>query len=419
VSVSGVSITRTTGTAANTAAGGSGNASKAYVDARISLDPLTATNPLNTNHTVTVHVEVNPGTGWVDAAAGDVSWTLTDAGSTAVFDAALSTCDNDQPDPGDNLNNDGECTIVFSSATPGTTTVNASVDVVVGGVAITRTTGTAANTAAGGTGNATKTWVGGGATLLIIDEDSIDNGIRFNAKGGKIVPNGPNFFTPKEVNDDKPSHTQRDVLRYFAENVGQTLTLPTITLLTGQTGDEGWFAPTCIPQKWISGTSNTCLPAGASRDTAIDNYFGLNGPGAIPPQSRLDKIPAVMPLRARGLVSLTGKTICAVVYDSDISINYPKSTWPFTEGNLKGETLGIVAFDVVEVRRQDQFSSSTLPEVQITIRNASVCGTWSLFNAPVPRSSSVPNDIDPLNLAGLGSNGYRQFLTLPGEPLFF
>lgn len=137
-----------------------------------------------------------------------------------------------------------------------------------------------------------------------------------------------------------------------------------------------------------------------------------------PAQSRLDKIPAVMPLRARGLVSLEGHTVCAVVYDSDISVNYNRSTFPFTDANLQGETLGIVAFRVDEVRRLRNFSSSTLPEVQLTILDTGVCGARSLFDAPVPRSSSVPNDIDPANLAGLGSNGYRQFLTLPGEPLF-
>jgi predicted xylose isomerase-like sugar epimerase len=125
-----------------------------------------------------------------------------------------------------------------------------------------------------------------------------------------------------------------------------------------------------------------------------------------------------MPLRARGLVSLIGKTICAVVYDSDISINYT-GKHPFTNANLQGETLGIVAFQVNEVRKLNGFSSSTLPEVQLTIRSASTCGTWTLFNAPVPRSSSVPNDIDPANLAGTGNNGYRQLLTYPEQPLFF
>ena len=53
-----------------------------------------------------------------------------------------------------------------------------------------------------------------------------------------------------------------------------------------------------------------------------------------------------MPLRALGLNSLVGKDVCAVVYDSDISINYDKTRSLGVNGNLQGETLGIVAFHV-------------------------------------------------------------------------
>jgi hypothetical protein len=255
----------------------------------------------------------------------------------------------------------------------------------------------------------TVTVVGEGATLLIIDEDSIDNGIHFHPAGGLITPDGPDFFTDLEVNDDRPGKTQRAILRYFDDHVGET-----ITVKTGQTGDEGWFAPTCIPAKWISGSSNTCLEDSA-RQTAIDKFWGKNGPSGIPSQSKLDKIPAVMPLRALGLNALVGKDICAVVYDSDISINYDRSTFPFTSGNLQGETLGIVAFTVTQTRTLDGFSSSTLPQVTLTINDASTCNPTELFNAPVPKSSSVPND----RIAPGSPTGYRQVMTFPTLPLFF
>jgi hypothetical protein len=245
-----------------------------------------------------------------------------------------------------------------------------------------------------------------GATLLIIDEDSIDDGIHYARGADRITPEGPLFFTPGEVNDDKPGVTQRDVLRFFGQNAGAQ-----ITLKTGQTGDEGWFAPACIPQKWISGGSNACL-TGTARDTAIDNYFGT---GAVRSQSRLDKIPAVMPLRALGLNSLVGHDVCAVVYDSDISINYDSTTFPYTSGNLQGETLGVVAFHVDETSTLDGFSSSTLPQVTLTINNAATCGAWELFNAPVPDSSSVPND----RIAPGSPTGYRALLTQALEPLFY
>ena len=390
VNVGGVVINRTT----NGTGGNSGNASKNWVDARISLSPLTATNPIGTNHTVLVDVDINPGTGFVAATEGDVSYTLTNSGgATAVENTALSTCDDGQPTLPDNLNASGQCTIVFNSPTAGTTTVNASVTVVVGGVTITRTTGTAANTAAGGTGDASKTWQAGGALFLIIDEDSIDNGIQFHASPTigqqNIFPNTPTQFSDLDVNDDKAAIGQRDVLRYWAQNPGRV-----IALRTGQTGDEGWFAPNCIPLKWVSGNSSTCADPFTQ---ALANFMA----GTVP-QSKLDKIPDVRPLRARGIEMLEGRTVCAVVYDSDISINYQRNGTIRQVGNLQGATLGIVAFTVLDngVNKMNQFSSSTLPEAQIRIESAAqFCGgPFELFGAPIPKSSSVPNDIDPHSL---------------------
>jgi hypothetical protein len=227
--------------------------------------------------------------------------------------------------------------------------------------------------------------------LLIIDEDGIDNGLNFNSYGGYITPEGPDFFSEWDVNDDMSSETQRYVLRYFENNIGDTL-----TLMTGQTGDEGWFAPNCIPAKWISSyyyDDNTCL-TDSEQQSAIQNYLGFNGMYDIPYQERLDKIPDVRPLRALGLNQLIGKVVIAVVYDSDISINYDHYTFLGVNGNLQGETLGIVAFRVNEVRTLEGFSSSTLPEIQITILDASMFGNSyiGLHNAPIPMSSSIPND---------------------------
>jgi CSLREA domain-containing protein len=248
-----------------------------------------------------------------------------------------------------------------------------------------------------------------GATLLIIDEDSIDNGIRYATESDLITPSGPKFFTDSEVNEDKPGKSQRDVLRYFAANAGKT-----VTVMTGQSGDEGWFAPNCIPRKWLSGSRNSCL-TGAERQTAIDNYFGANGSAAIPAQSRLDKTPAVMPLRALGLNALIGQDVCAVVYDSDVSINYDSNRVPYTSGNLQGETLGVVAFKVLKTTTLDGFSSSTLPQVTFEILDTAVCGNWVLLNAPVPASSSVPKD----RVAPGSPTGYRALRTMSDQDLFY
>lgn len=207
------------------------------------------------------------------------------------------------------------------------------------------------------------------AVLVAIDEESIDNG------------NAPNNFSETDVNDQLASLGQRQTLRYFRNNVGKV-----ITLYSGEVGDEGWHAIKTIPSSWIS--------AGPTGNGAR-NYLAA-GPGlgtGEGPEVLLDKIPNVTPLRARGLKMLTGKTILAVVYDGDVSINYGPLS-----GSLKGETLGLVALEVLNVQRRTDGSSGSLPK--ITVRIVSVddarAAALKLFsNAPVPRSSSEPFDINP------------------------
>ena len=46
----------------NTAAGGSGNASKLWVNANIQITPATATNPVGTNHVLTITINALGGT---------------------------------------------------------------------------------------------------------------------------------------------------------------------------------------------------------------------------------------------------------------------------------------------------------------------------------------------------------------------
>ncbi len=213
-----------------------------------------------------------------------------------------------------------------------------------------------------------------GGFLLVIDEDSIANG------------NPPNFFSDVEVNDDIANIGLRTQLPFFAANVGEI-----ITLHTGEVGDEGWFAPKTIPASWDA--------AGPTAD-GLSNFVGLPslppphdvGPGlgaGSDPEVLLDKIPDVTPLRATGLELLEGETVCAVVFDSDISINYDA-----LNGSLKGANIGTVAFDVLEVRALEGASSSSLPEVDIEILDAEeTCeGELELFtDAPELISSSEPD----------------------------
>ena len=211
--------------------------------------------------------------------------------------------------------------------------------------------------------------IGSQSLFLLIDEESIDNG------------NGPNNFSEADVNDQIAGIGQRQVLRYFKDNVGKT-----ITLYTGEVGDEGWHALKTIPPGWKT----------AGPTTNSTRNFLLAGPGLGGGNDRekyLDKIPNVTPLRATGLKMLIGQTVLAVVYDSDVAINYSP-----LNGSLKGDNLGVVAFDVLEVKRRTDGSSGSLPSVTIRIRDAAAvsAATLKLFsNAPVPGSSSEPHDINP------------------------
>jgi hypothetical protein len=211
-----------------------------------------------------------------------------------------------------------------------------------------------------------------GAVFLFIDEDSIDNG------------NEPNNFSEEDVNDQLATIGLRTQLKYFKDNVGKT-----ITLYTGEVGDEGWFSAKLIESSWKSAG-----PTG----NGLANYL-VPGPGlgaAIPDDDRevlLDQISNVVPLRATGLKMLEGKTIYAVVYDSDISINYSP-----INANLMGANLGIVAFDVLEVKKRTDGSDGSLPSVSIRIRNADEVGNMAMglfSNAPVPQSSGEPFDVTP------------------------
>jgi hypothetical protein len=217
------------------------------------------------------------------------------------------------------------------------------------------------------------TIVTGETVFLVIDEESIDNG------------NKPNNFSETDVNDQLARIGQRKVLSYFNNNPGKI-----ITIYTGDVGDEGWHALKTIPSSWI-----TAGPTGNGTRNFLAAGPGVGGGND--PEKHLDKIPDVTPLRATGLKMMVGKTILAVVYDSDVSVNYGPLA-----GSLKGDNLGIVAFDVLEVRKRTDGSSGSLPSVKIRIRNASEVSAASLklfSNAPVPRSSSEPFDINPPSTA--------------------
>lgn len=210
------------------------------------------------------------------------------------------------------------------------------------------------------------------AVLLVIDEESLDNG------------NPPNQFSETDVNDPLADIGLRTPLKYFAGNVGKT-----IELYTGDVGDEGWHALKTIPSAW---TTAGPLPLGTQNFFAAGPGLGTSN-GAGDREALLDKVPDVTPLRATGISMLSGQTVLAVVYDSDISTNYSP-----LQASLKGANLGVVAFDVLQVVARTDGSTSSLPRVTVRIRAVTEVAAlpFVLFaNAPSPQSSSVPMDVMP------------------------
>ena len=134
----------------------SGPAMKTFVDATIAIGP-SATNAVGANHTFTVTVKANDGSGSGPQPVSGVKPTVTLAsanGATAtnVTDTCAST----------GTNASGQCTVTFTSNSGGTVTGTASVTLSVGGVSLTRTT----NGQSGNSGPAVKTFVAGSLRWL-------------------------------------------------------------------------------------------------------------------------------------------------------------------------------------------------------------------------------------------------------------
>lgn len=209
------------------------------------------------------------------------------------------------------------------------------------------------------------------ATFLLLDADAIDT----DTPAIEALADMMGVDPASLVNDAIADKGVRAVLPI---PVGTVLALP-----TGQVGDEGWFAlkETSIPASWDA--------AGPTAD-GLQNYL-VPGPGlglGNDPEALLDMIQDVTPLRTAGLDLLPDTTVCALVYKSDISINYGP-----LEGNLQGANRGLIAFDVIAIGPPS--GSSFLPEMTVEIVDAAESCEEELTlleDAPAPISSSEPSE---------------------------
>ncbi len=130
----------------------SGDATKRYVDAFITLSPLEATNEVNTAHTVTVHVEADDGT---DAGFQPFAGAMPEVS----VDPLPSSIDSSDCAAGTDAS--GNCDVIINSAAAGTFTISATVEITVDGVDLTRATdGEGQNS-----GEATKVYVDAAITI--------------------------------------------------------------------------------------------------------------------------------------------------------------------------------------------------------------------------------------------------------------
>ena len=202
--------------------------------------------------------------------------------------------------------------------------------------------------------------LGAGATagaqvFLMIDEDSIDNGTK--------SIEGISFKTPKCgngkpsvcVNDDIANPAERRLLFTRGKNITpyQGLVLP-----TGQIGDEGLFMFT-RPDPQIS------LQNGATFTTP---EF-IDATGAARDENNLDKVWGVVPLWQTDIFALQGQTVCALVYDSDISVDIPAGF-----ASLKGATMGLTAFTVTAVKANPS-GGSYLPLITVNLLSSAAAQT--------------------------------------------
>ena len=146
--------TKTVHLSTGVSAGSSADASKTYVDAyedaRIVLDPLSASNKVGDTHTVTATVETSEdGTNWIKAMVGtEVVFSVTSG-------AATFTDTNTQTTTKSTIDTTGQCSATISSANAGTNTIHAETDVMIG----TKTVHLSTGVSAGSSADASKTYV--------------------------------------------------------------------------------------------------------------------------------------------------------------------------------------------------------------------------------------------------------------------
>ena len=228
--------------------------------------------------------------------------------------------------------------------------------------------------------------------VVIIDEDTIDNGVSTIEAAAASHSVTPDVL----VNDDHPTENGNPSLHWNVNFPGDVAWLP-----TGETQDEGLFF---LPPTIVYKDGSTAASRGYGSDAGwIERFIK----GTIP-QADLDEVLNVDPLGNSQINGLVGKRCVAVVYDSDISIN----TGPLM-GNLQGARYGLFYFSVLATRAPqlpESTSSTSLREIQVRVDSPSGVSCQQATTDPELRIEITnlidepPGGWEPGNTIKLGIN---------------
>jgi hypothetical protein len=175
VTMGGVTVTRST--SGNAGPGGSGPATKHYVDASIAITPTEATNVIKHQHVFTITLTAIP-----DDAGAPSDFTIT---PSLIPTTNLTTNSNTCATPNVSSNT-ATCTYTINSSAEGTYTLNATGSVTMGGVTVTRST--SGNSGPGGSGPAVKHYVAPNSSLVKAERDVTTPDLTQNGGGFTAGP---------------------------------------------------------------------------------------------------------------------------------------------------------------------------------------------------------------------------------------
>ena len=210
----------------------------------------------------------------------------------------------------------------------------------------------------------------GDPVVLIIDEDSIDNG---TSTIEQISFNSPNCGA-----GDPATCVNDDIVR----DAGNGLTTPLFSRGTDITPFSGLVLPT--GQLQDEGLFFVGLSGSALESFILDTL----------PNSQLDPIPG-SPLGEAEIRALEGRVVCAKVKDSDVS--------DLGGGllNAQGDYMGLTAFEVVEVLGPgtipESMSSSSLPDIRVNLLPSGDVIEACLAPKVAPTATPVPPTATPVS----------------------